>query len=77
METCTIPIKGPFPTQSPRPPQNSHRLAPVFAILSVLGFIDDGRLQDFNCVPDAGGDYAVVIAGGQLKKNYAPMVNRC
>ena len=29
--------------------QNSHRLAPVFAVLSVLGFIDDGRLQDKAC----------------------------
>ena len=69
METCTIPIKGPFPTQSPRPPQNSHRLAPVFAILSVLGFIDDGRLQDFDRVPDAGGDDAAVTAGGRVQDN--------
>lgn len=59
------------------PPQNSHRLAPVFAVLSVLGFIDDERLQDFDRVPGAGWDDAAVIAGGQLKKNYAPMVNRC
>ena len=29
--------------------QNSHRLAPVFAVLSVLGFIDDGRLQYKAC----------------------------
>lgn len=59
------------------PPQNSHRLAPVFAVLSVLGFIDNGRLQDLDRVPGAGGDYAAVIAGRQLKKNYAPMVNSC
>ena len=62
---------------SPRPPQNSHHLDPVFAVLSVLGFIDDGRLQDFDRVPGAGWDDAAVIAGRQLKKNYAPMVNRC
>ena len=67
MGTCTIPIKGPFPTQSPRPPQNSHRLAPVFAVLSVLGFIDDGSFQDLDRVPDAGWDDAAVIAGGRVQ----------
>ena len=46
----------------PPPKKNSHRLAPVFAVLSVLGFIDDGRLQDLDRVPDAGGDDAAVIA---------------
>ena len=51
------------------PPQNSHRLAPVFAVLSVLGFIDDGRLQDFDRVPDASGDNAAVIAGGRVQDN--------
>ena len=69
MATCTIPIKGPFPTQSPLPPQNSHSLAPVFAVLPVLGFIDDGRLQDFDRVPDAGGDDAAETAGGRVQDN--------
>ena len=69
MEACTIPIEGPSPTQSPRPPQNSHRLAPVFAVLPVLGFIDDGRLQDFDRVPDAGWNDAAVIAGGRVQDN--------
>ena len=51
------------------PPQNSHRLAPVLAVLSVLGFIDDGRLQDLDRVPGAGGDDAAVIAGGRVQYN--------
>ena len=49
--------------------QNSHRLAPVFAVLSVRGFIDDGRLQDFDRVPDAGRDDAAVTAGGRVQDN--------
>lgn len=55
-----------MPEQSPRPPQNSHRLAPVFAVLPVLGFIDDGRLQDFDRVPGASGDNAALFL------SYAP-----
>lgn len=58
-----------MPEQSPRPPQNSHRLAPVFAVLSVLGFIDDGRLQDLDRVPGASGDNAAVTAGGRVQDN--------
>ena len=50
-------------------PQNSHRLSPVFAVLSVLGFIDDGRLQDFDRVPSAGWDDAAAIAGGRIQYN--------
>ena len=49
--------------------QNSHRLAPVFAVLSVLGFIDDGRLHDFDRVPYASWDDAAVIAGGRVQDN--------
>ena len=51
------------------PPQNSHSLAPVFAVLSVLGLIDDGRLQDFDRVPGASGDNAAVTAGGRVQDN--------
>ena len=51
------------------PPKNSHRLPPVFAVLSVLGFIDDGRLQDFDRVPGAGGNDAAVTAGGRAQDN--------
>lgn len=48
---------------------NSHRLAPVFAVLSILGLIDDGRLQDFDRVPGASGNDAAVIAGGLVEDN--------
>lgn len=65
-------VSDTFPTFSREithlhPPQDSHSLAPVFAILSVLGFIDDGRLQDFDRVPGVGWDDAAVTAGGRAQ----------
>ena len=48
---------------------NSRRLRPVFAVLSVLCLIDNGRLQDFGRVPCAGGDDAAVIAGRRVQDN--------
>ena len=57
----------PFTIFAPPQKKDSHRLAPIFAVLSILGFIDDGRFQNFDHVPDVCGEDATVTAGGRVQ----------